>query len=556
MLYYDFKVIRPKGTKINRRNGLAYVYHVVSSRYIPEKKYNVDSKVCIGKMIDDTFMAPNDNYFKYYDHQVETLEQPKEQSDTLKIGNHLLIQKVMKNLGLDTLIDSVYEEKACAIKDILSYMLVTEDSVMQHYSDYAYEHCLFSNKVFDDCFISKLLKEGICYREMELFTNAWNQLQNKEQPIYISYDSTNMNTMARGIEIAEYGHAKDDDEKPQVNISYAIRHEDSMPLFQEIYPGSIVDIAQCKFMVEKAKELGYKNPGFILDRGYCSIENIRYFDKNDYGFLMMMKSNQKLVKEAIEEVRIKLRLNAGTYLGEHEVNGITLQKKLYAKDPKERYYHVYYDDIQGANQRNQLMQHYERIKKELDKKVDAKITRRENAGEYEKIFHLNYDDQGYLKGYRIKEQELQKQVDACGYFVIVSSKRMEAEEALSIYRNRDGVEKLFRNLKTWLGYDTYRVHTTESLESKSHLLFIASILRNEIYQKLKPIYKKDRKNYTVPSVMRELEKISVTRNVNGSYVRRYGLTNKQKKIYEQFGIHESEINDLVQQINTYLVIRK
>lgn len=54
--------------------------------------------------------------------------------------------------------------------------------------------------------------------------------------LYISYDSTNMNTKAEGVDMAEYGHAKEDSDIPQVNISYVVNHKDATPLFYEMYP--------------------------------------------------------------------------------------------------------------------------------------------------------------------------------------------------------------------------------------------------------------------------------------------------------------------------------
>ena len=38
-----------------------------------------------------------------------------------------------------------------------------------------------------------------------------------------------------------------------------------------------------------------------------------------------------------------------------------------------------------------------------------------------------------------------------GYFVIVTSKQMTAEEALELYKSRDVSEKLFRGDKSYLG---------------------------------------------------------------------------------------------------------
>lgn len=126
---------------------------------------------------------------------------------------------------------------------------------------------------------------------------------------------------------------------------------------------------------------------------------------------------------------------------------------------------------------------------------------------------------------------------------------MSAKEALDIYRNRDSIEKVFRSLKSWLGFGTYRVHGQTALEAKSHLLFIASIVRNEIQQHIKELLEKDRKNFTVLSVIRELEKITIVKNANKEYVRRYALTSKQKKILSQFDLTEKDLNELVAEYN-------
>ena len=56
----------PKGTKIYKQNNNYYIYHVIESIYIKNKRYTTEKRTCIGKKYDDTRMYPNDNYFKYY----------------------------------------------------------------------------------------------------------------------------------------------------------------------------------------------------------------------------------------------------------------------------------------------------------------------------------------------------------------------------------------------------------------------------------------------------------------------------------------------------------
>ena len=59
-------------------------------------------------------------------------------------------------------------------------------------------------------------------------------------------------------------------------------------------------------MLNKAVAYGYRNAGFILDRGYFSRENIRYMDKCGYDFVIMVKGMKSLCNDAIRQVDMLL----------------------------------------------------------------------------------------------------------------------------------------------------------------------------------------------------------------------------------------------------------
>ena len=88
-------------------------------------------------------------------------------------------------------------------------------------------------------------------------------------------------------------------------------------------------------------------------------------------------------------------------------------------------------------------------------------------------------------------------------------------------------EKVFRMEKSYLGNDVFRVHDTIKLEAKIFISFIALIIRNHIYNALKPLYQKNRKEFTTPQVLRELNKLCITKLCDGKYHQRYSLTKKQ-----------------------------
>lgn len=144
----------------------------------------------------------------------------------------------------------------------------------------------------------------------------------------------------------------------------------------------------------------------------------------------------------------------------------------------------------------------------------------------------------YQRNSRYIKEELRK----IGFFFILTSEDMDAAKTLDIYRGRDNIEKMFRSLKSGIDFNKVRVHTTESLKSKVFITFVAMIVRNEMFQKMEELRKKNRKAYTVPGILSELENIECTRNSVGKYRRKYVLTSKQKQILKQFGMDEKYID--------------
>jgi transposase len=210
---------------------------------------------------------------------------------------------------------------------------------------------------------------------------------------------------------------------------------------------------------------------------------------------------------------------------------------------------LYYDNIRASQERNDFLKKIAGLENRLKSVVGEKASE-VSLRDLKKYFTVRTDEFGKISGYRRRETEIKEKTDQFGFFAIVTSQKMEAGEALDLYRKRDSIEKLFRALKTGLEYDNLKVHSTQSVESKTHLIFIASIIRNKLFQTMKGISGTDKKNFTVPAVLRELEKISVIKDGNGNYRRRYGLTAKQKKILGAVGVTEKDLDKMAEKINS------
>lgn len=542
-LNYEVRIPDVPG-KINQvKKGKAiYVRYVVGRTYHPEKKYNVPDQRIIGKRSenDPEKMVPNENYVKYFGG----LEQPEERSETcrsscVRIGAFLVIRKILEDYRLPAVIEKYFGTRdGGLVADLVSYSIISENNAAQYYPAYAYNHPLFTERmhIYSDTRISDFLVSVTDDQRIGL-VNEWNESRDHREKIYISYDSTNKNCQAGDIEFVEYGHPKDDKGLPVFNYSIAYDTANKEPLFYEQYPGSIVDISQLQFMLEKAKGYGYKRVGFILDRGYFGKENIQYMDQCGYDFVIMIKGMGAFVKGLILGKRGSFENIREYSIRKYKVSGTTVKRSLYAGDGKERYFHIYYSDQKASAEHEQIEAKIDRMAKYLDKVKGKKVTIGDGFKQY---FYLEtYEKDGTFLYAREKTDAIQQEINLCGYFVIITSKKMTAGEALELYKSRDASEKLFRGDKSYLGNKSLRVQSDEAAGAKILIEFIALIVRCRIYTLLKDEMDRLKKspNYmTVPAAIRELEKIEMVRQTDGVYRMDHAVTATQKAILRAFDI--------------------
>ena len=542
-LNYEVRIPDVPG-KINQvKKGKAiYVRYVVGRTYHPEKKYNVPDQRIIGKRSenDPEKMVPNENYVKYFGG----LEQPEERSETcrsscVRIGAFLVIRKILEDYRLPAVIEKYFGTRdGGLVADLVSYSIISENNAAQYYPAYAYNHPLFTEKmhIYSDTKVSDFLVSVTDDQRIGL-VDEWNEARDHREKIYISYDSTNKNCQAGDIEFVEYGHPKDDKGLPVFNYSIAYDTANKEPLFYEQYPGSIVDISQLQFMLEKAKGYGYKKVGFILDRGYFGKENIQYMDQCGYDFVIMIKGMGAFVKGLILGKRGSFENIREYSIRKYKVSGTTVKRSLYAGDGKERYFHIYYSDQKASAEHEQIEAKIDRMAKYLDKVKGKKVTIGDGFKQY---FYLEtYEKDGTFLYAREKTDAVQQEINLCGYYVIITSKKMTAGEALELYKSRDASEKLFRGDKSYLGNKSLRVQSDEAAGAKILIEFIALIVRCRIYTLLKDEMDRLKKspNYmTVPAAIRELEKIEMVRQTDGVYRMDHAVTATQKAILRAFDI--------------------
>ena len=562
-MYLDFLVKIPDVSgKITRKtkNGITYINFEYGREYDSERKFNIPKRATIGKQSkeDSSMMQPNQNFLTYFP-EVELPDERFEskRSSCLRIGAYVVLRKIIEDYGIPEMLLKYFgRSDAELLLDLMLYTIVCESNVGQYYPDYAYTHPLFDSKshIYSDSKISDFLKK-ITVDQRVGFLNDWNENRDHREKIYISYDSTNKNCQAGDIRLVEYGHAKDDKELPIFNYSIAYDTTNREPLFYEEYPGSIVDISQLQYTLEKAKGYGYKKVGFILDRGYFSRENIEYMDKCGYDFVIMVKGMSNLVNSLILEHRGTFEGSRSCSIRKYGVYGTTVKRKLYVTDEKDRYFHIYHSNGKQAAETEQVEVKIEKLTKFLREQQGKVYEPGERIQEYFEPFISEKD--GVFLFAKEKEDVIEREIALCGYFVIVTSQKMTAAEAIELYKSRDASEKLFLSDKSFLGNRSMRTYTDESTSAKTFIEFVALIVRSKYYTLLKDEKEEtgNNQNYmNVPASIRELEKIEMIRGLDRIYRLDHAVTATQKAILSAFGLTVADVKKAANRISERLKI--
>ena len=578
----------PKGTS-RLTNG--YVYFNTSNIWKPgtdnSKGYSDHNKICIGKLIDPkdkkcNKLYANENYFKYVDRT--DLPERRDRDDSISVGVYAAVQSVADSSSLIKYLSEVFSVEASRlILDLATYMISTESAVFQHYPHWGRSHETFSECIRSDSYISKFESGSITIPKINEFKNKWAVSCLKETfcHLFLCYDSTNVNSQAKGIYIVQKGHAKDDPDLDQINIDYVVRQHDGMPVTFKAFPGSIVDIAQAEEMIEFFGELIKESKEtndlkllltMICDRGYISEDNVKSFKEKGIEYLLMLRSDLKITRDILFEYNniVESRRN---YLEEFDQYAITVKRKLFDDDNTDHYFHVYWDSTLEKKNRNTLRNNIKNkeksIKNAINRKTKFSSSEIKNLSRWFKLEVEMQDtiqakkrgrgakgetvdtDAYIITSYEEDYDKTDLEESLCGFFVLVTSQEMTCLQARRAYALRDCVEKTFQSLKSFMGMDKIGIYSCdEAVHTKIFIWFIASILHSIIFKKTSSLRTGNKKDYTLPAIIDTLEEIYADIDLKTKkYERRYALTKKQKAILKALNLSESDIDEIISNLS-------
>ena len=517
-----------------------YVYWVTQSHWDNEKKMTVDDRVCIGKSAPDKigWIYPNERFFRLFNSVTES-QQGKTQaaargkfSVILNFGVQHVLMAAAQQCGCLEALRTVYTADECSkMLAVAIHAIDAQNSVAQDFPDWHFHNYCGLQRALTDGEISALYS-AIAERPKAIaeFMTAYRERFYQKFPDNerraVGLDSTNQNTFSSKLPLAEFGHSKVNEGLPCINTAMFVDEFTGIPLYYEHFCGSLLDKTQTPFTLEKAKELGFSHLMVMMDRGYLSKENLKALHEGSFG--MMCPEGLKFSADLIAKYRQTIKDQELYYIASENIYGIHLPDTEYEGAKYDAY--VYYDAQRAQDERDSIHSRILFFKSSLMKKkrYSANLAAKFSPWLIVKKTDIK-DQEGRNFTCRVNTDKLQEQIDAAGYFVILSNAGLGAKEMIEIARLRDTNEKVFKRLKYHLGLTKSYVHNLKTFEGKMFVAFIALVIVEAFRYFAKPILQR-KTSETVARVLGEMRKYQIRLKNTGQWMPQYAVTAKQKDI--------------------------
>ena len=520
----------------DKRSGITYAYESVSY-WDKEKKQSRAKRRLIGRVEADGSIVPTDGRGRRRKSKEE-----KEQEALLAslpkrrfCGATCLLDSISNKLGLTQELKRVFGDRHHAIRSLAYYLILEGDGALYRFEKWSTLH----KHPFGENIPSQRSSElfaSITEAEKQHFFTRWGT--HKKEGEFWAYDTTSISSYSQGLAQVQYGHNKEHDALPQLNLAVVFGEESNLPFYYRKLAGNIPDSKTLNGLLKDLDHLGFGGTKLVMDRGFYSADNINALYEAHRKFLIASRMSLRFVREHLEGVYDTFR-SYESYLSDYELYARTVpatweytHQRPYKKDTLQksrRIYLHYYFNIDKAAEEEKAFD--KRLIERRDE-VLQETPRKEHQAFYDKYFIITRTPKRGIKVV-IKEEAVKEAKRYFGFFVLLSNDTMDAQKALQIYRNKDVVEKAFGNLKERLNTRRMLVASEQSLEGKLFVAFIGLILLSYIKKQMQThnLYK----DYTLQTLLDKLDVIECF-EYPGKKARVGEVLQKQKELYEAMGV--------------------
>jgi len=505
----------------NKKTGVTYVYSV-ESYWDKEKKAPRNRQVCIGKLDKATGeILPSQRKSR----GAKKGELTGVTAETRISGPAMLLDKLVKDTGLTSLVSRCFSKHHAEIMSLV-YFIVQKGLPLSRSETWSKGHLHPYGELIVSQRISELLL-AIREDDRQKFLALWMAKMTEHD--YLCYDITSISSYSKANEYVKYGYNRDGEQLPQINLAMLFGQKSCLPAYYRRMPGNISDVATLSTTMKSMDFLGSSSMHFVLDRGFYSKANIDEALQRRHHFTIAVPSGLTWVEVAIDK-HYESIASPQNYqpIDDGEALYVATDLRKWGDDRRRVYLHIYYNARNAAVEFDRFTRKLLMYKEEVESRKRVK----EHEESYARFLIIKETPK---RGLRVSfnDEEVQKSRKRyIGFFCILTSAIKDPMDALSVYRAKESVENSFDDLKNQLDMKRLRIHTSEAMDSRIFIQFLALIL----ICRIRNISKKDKilKNLTVREIMEHMETL-VKIKFSGRYGQLYTETDPiQRRIMDVF----------------------
>jgi len=490
-----------------------YVYEVYGY-WDKEKKAPRQKRIRIGKRDPDT-----GEFIEYRSRRVSR-----------EYGPVYFLASVIDAIGVRELIEEHFPEHAREIILAACFQIAEHDPFYLCNSwlerIYLKQPCSLSSQK-----LSRLFHDiGGRDRDIYRFQNAWAAANQGNE--FIVFDITSISSYSKQLDFAEWGYNRDREKLPQVNLGVVYGEPENLPLLYGLYPGSVPDVSTLDNLKKRIQSISSVQVLFVLDRGFYSGANINLLAKQEGKFIIPLPMRINVAKELVKAYRG----NIGTTENAFRFGSQLLYSVSDTVCIGESHYtvHMFFNESQSAEQKEKLISFLLSVEEEVAQRqwssAASLITFLDNnLPDWRPYFKVAGVEDDYTV--ERKKEAIERKTLQLGMFILMTNTDLSAQQVLTYYRRKDGVEKLFDSLKHDIDGKRLRVHSRQSMEGLLFVDFISLIILSFVRKRLRECGLD--KKLTVKQLFYELKKLSVI-EIDEKTPIVSELTRKQKDIFEAF----------------------
>jgi hypothetical protein len=450
-------------------NGAQYVFSC-ESYWDKEKQAPRNRQVCLGRLDEKTGeIIPSTRKARSAKRAAVA---PEVTARSRIIGPYLILRKIADDLGVTSLLKRCFPKIHEQILS-LAFFLVQKGLPLSRCEQWSMSNAHPFDNVISSQRVSELLgmiDEG---SRQAFFKNWMTAICDKE---LLCYDLTSVSSYSEMNEYVRWGHNRDHEKLPQINLGMLFGQESGLPVYYRRLPGSIGDVVALRKTILSLDFIDQKKLAFVMDRGFYSETNLDALFAAKMSFVLGIP-HRVWINELYDHHRegIFQPFNRRD-TGENEV--LYVLTLLHDWKGRRCYVHIFYNNFAAAEEADAFDLNLTRWRDELVSGNEIK----EHEQFYKKYFIVKETPK---RGRKVRENE--KAVNDArnkysGFFSIMTTQKMEATEALEIYRRKEAVENCFDDLKNALDMKRLRIHLSQAMDSRLFIQFIALILLSRVRQ--------------------------------------------------------------------------